>query len=151
VNQKSKIKKSGNCVLSLLLHTLLNEAEAHGGHMKCTIAALVPLLMAGAMTSASAQAGTEQINVIGFYNTSCGTWTQARANQQSPYMEYWAIGFVSGAHFMRHIEGATGILDGGDAQAIYIWIDNYCRSKPLDAFPQALFVLVTELKKRAHQ
>ena len=57
-------------------------------------AALVPLLMAGAMTLTSAQADNV---VVGFQQTSCGQWTQARASHQSAEMEFWAMGFVSGA------------------------------------------------------
>jgi hypothetical protein len=31
-------------------------------------------------------------------------------------------------------------LDGTDAEAIFAWIDNYCRSKPLDQLEQAAVV-----------
>ena len=109
--------------------------------------ALVPLLMAGAMTLTSAQADNV---VVGFQQTSCGQWTQARASHQSAEMEFWAMGFVSGASFVRQLEVGTGILDSAtDAQAIYTWIDNYCRSKPLELFPVAAASLVIELRARA--
>ena len=60
------------------------------------------------------------------------------------------MGFVSGASFGRQLEVGTGILDSAtDAQAIYSWIDNYCRSKPLELFPVAAANLVIELRARA--
>jgi len=118
--------------------------------MKRTIAALVPLLMAGAMTLTSAQ--DIVVNVVGFQHTSCGTWTQARANHQSAEMEFWAMGFVSGANVVRARENAVDILkDVGDAEALLSWIDNYCRSKPLELLPVAATYLVIELRGRTHQ
>jgi hypothetical protein len=63
-------------------------------------------------------------------------------------MEFWAMGFVSGASFVRQLE--TGIPESvTDAQAIYSWIDNYCRSKPLELFPSAAANLAIELRARA--
>jgi hypothetical protein len=112
-------------------------------------AALVPLLMAGAMTLTSAQADNV-VNAVGFQQTSCGQWTQARASHQSAEMEFWAMGFVSGASFVRQLEVGTGILESAtDAQAIYSRIVNYCRSKPLERFPSAAASLVIELRARA--
>ena len=119
--------------------------------MKRISAALIPLLVAGAMTLTSAQADNV-VNAVGFQQTSCGSWTQARANHQSAGMEFWAMGFVSGASFGRQLEVGTGILDSAtDAQAIYSWIDNYCRSKPLELLPVAATYLVIELRGRTHQ
>ena len=125
-----------------------------GAYMKRTIAALVPLLMAGAMTVTSAQADTEQrqtVIVTGFLDTSCGSWTQARGNHQSAYMEYWVMGFVSGANVVRASEDKTDILKGTDPAALWSWIDNYCYAKPLERFPVAVGYLVIELRERAHQ
>ena len=123
--------------------------------MKCTSAALVPLLMAGAMTLTSAQADTEQtqiVKVVGFLNTSCGSWTQARANHQSTYMEYWAMGFVSGANVARYGDDKFDILKGvADPEALFSWIDNYCYAKPRELFPVAATHLVIELRARTHQ
>jgi len=105
--------------------------------------------MAGAMTLTSAQADNV-VNAVGFQQTSCGSWTQARANHQSAGMEFWAMGFVSGANVARAKEDAIDILkDVGDAEGLLSWIDNYCRSKPLELFPIAAAYLVIELRERA--
>jgi hypothetical protein len=69
---------------------------------------------------------------------SCATWT---ADRQVPAAgpalqdEQWVVGFL------------TGIADGGlidadpmrgvDAQAVWAWIDNYCRANPLDKILRA--------------
>ena len=123
--------------------------------MKRTIAALVSPLIAGAMTLTSAQADTEQtqiVKVVGFLNTSCGSWTQARANHQSAYMEYWAMGFVSGTNVARYGDDKLDILKGvADPEALFSWIDNYCYSKPRELFPVAATYLIIEMRGRAHQ
>jgi hypothetical protein len=111
-------------------------------------AALIPLLMAGAMTLTSAQADNF-VNAVGFQQTSCGTWTQARAKHQSAEMEFWALGFVSGSNVARAKEDAIDILKDVDAEGLLSWIDNYCRSKPLELFPIAAAYLVIELRARA--
>ena len=117
--------------------------------MKRISAALIPLLVAGPMTLTSAQADNV-VNAVGFQQTSCGSWTQARANHQSAGIEFWAMGFVSGANVARAKEDAIDILkDVGDAEGLLSWIDNYCRSKPLELFPIAAAYLVIELRERA--
>ena len=121
-----------------------------GVHMKRISAALIPLLVAGAMTLTSAQAVV--VNAVGFQNTSCGSWTQARANHQSAYMEYWAMGFVSGTNVARYGDDKLDILKGvADPEALFSWIDNYCYSKPRELFPVAATYLIIEMRGRAHQ
>jgi hypothetical protein len=61
--------------------------------MKLSAAALTVMLATGVSTQALSQTPT---TVMGFYDTSCGTWTQARTNHQSQRMEDWALGFASG-------------------------------------------------------
>jgi hypothetical protein len=121
--------------------------------MKRTIAALVPLLMAGAMTLALAQTSDQTANITtGFAGTSCLNWTQARANHQSAFMEYFALGFVSGANVARYWDDKIDIMKGTYEAALFGWIDNYCRSNPLESFPHAAAHLVIDLKARAqHQ
>jgi len=87
---------------------------------------------------------------IGFANTSCGSWTQARANHRSTHMEFWVIGFMSGVNYARSDEGFD-MLKGKDAEALWSWIDNYCRSQPLEILPIAVAYLAIELNNaRAH-
>jgi hypothetical protein len=118
--------------------------------MKRTSAVLVPLLMARAMTLTSAQSDIV-VTAVGFQFTSCGTWTDARAHHQSTEMEFWALGFVTGANVARYADDKFDILKGvADVGALFSWIDSYCRSKPLELFPVAATYLVIELRGRAH-
>src|SRR5713101_6780211 len=61
---------------------------------------------------------------------SCGTWVQERSLAQHPkraQAEAWIVGYLSGVN-----NSGTGsdMLLGLD-EAIYSWMDNYCRSHPL--------------------
>ena len=103
------------------------------------------------MTLTSAQADNV-VNAVGFQQTSCGSWTQARANHQSAGMEFWAMGFVSGANVARYGDDKFDILKGvADVETLFSWIDNYCYAKPRELFPVAATYLVIELRGRAHQ
>jgi hypothetical protein len=41
------------------------------------------------------------------------------------------------------------ILKSINADAVYSWLDNYCRQNPLEKFPSAVMTLALELEIRA--
>jgi hypothetical protein len=87
---------------------------------------------------------------IGFAKTSCVTWTKERSNQYSIMsleMQRWATGFLSGANAASST--FKDRLEGIDADAVYAWLDNYCRQNPLEIFPEAVSNLSRELANRA--
>jgi hypothetical protein len=107
--------------------------------------ALVLLLAAVAMALMPAQ--TAALTVAGFSGASCGSWTQARVNHQSPAMDAWALGFVSGVNYGRsNIEGKD-ILQDTDADSLYDWLD--CSSRPLETFTAAVARLAIALRANA--
>jgi hypothetical protein len=113
--------------------------------MKLSAAALTVMLATGVSTQALSQTPT---TVMGFADTSCATWTQARTNHQSEGMEYWAEGFASGANGVLSQSGSPDFLENvGGHNALFSWIDNYCRSNPRDLFPIAVMNLIIELRK----
>jgi hypothetical protein len=85
---------------------------------------------------------------MGGIKPSCGSWTQARANHESYFHEVWISGFVSGANFARYLDDKIDVLKGVDDAALFAWLDNYCRPKPLDSFSIAATSLVNELRAR---
>ena len=106
------------------------------------------VLAAATLQPASAQQ-TRITRIMGFAETSCGTWTAER-KKRSPYlkelMELWALGFLSGSNWSRKDPDR---LVGLDADAITSWLDNYCRRNPLETFPSAVIALAKELAQRA--
>jgi hypothetical protein len=107
------------------------------------------LLMAGslAMISETAPAGSRVY--IGDGVNSCGAWTQERA-RESPRVQLWKgwiLGYVSGANTpAEHPEIISSAIDG---PAVWAWVDNYCRSNPLETIQVAAMALVRELLHRA--
>jgi hypothetical protein len=60
----------------------------------------------------------------------------------------WVLGFVSGANV--YADNPEIFSRQLDAPAIYAWIDNYCRSNPLESVYAASISLVRELLHRAN-
>jgi hypothetical protein len=87
--------------------------------------------------------------VIGEGATSCGAWTQARQAQstKAALIAQWTAGYVSGSN----VEGEhhPDALVGVDFKGLIAWIDNYCRSNPLDPLVNAAFKVTSELRLRA--
>jgi hypothetical protein len=81
---------------------------------------------------------------------SCGQWQEHRTtgNKASSYqLQAYVDGFLSGYNLAS--EGPDFLVGKPDSVSLYIWIDNYCRDKPLDAVVGALFALKYELLARA--
>jgi hypothetical protein len=92
-----------------------------------------------------------QASLIGASQQSCGSWTHERKNDSSMSYVYasWIVGYVSGLN-------ATGVtvlkspdlLKGIDGNAVIGWMDNYCRSHPLENLGDATVTLLAELSKK---
>ena len=81
---------------------------------------------------------------------SCDSYTTERTfPTRGQQLQYWALGFLSGVN----ISGSAGtdFLEPIDGQAVWAWLDNYCRDHPLDEFPGAIKALVRELVARRAQ
>lgn len=107
------------------------------------------ILVSAILIGLSLQSMAQTRKYIGYATTSCGSWTNERSKQYSIAslgLEHWALGFVSGSNWTSH--GKDELADV-DADAIYAWLDNYCRQNPLDKFPHAVTTLAQELANRA--
>ena len=86
-----------------------------------------------AMTLACTSAEAAHYMAMGAGTLSCGSWTAARSYQQSlPQkleVETWILGFLSGIGFEGTSIGDDP-LQGVDAQAVWAWVDNFCRANP---------------------
>jgi hypothetical protein len=71
--------------------------------------------------------------LIGSGTSSCGTWTADRRAPDGPPAlldEQWVMGFLSGIGYVGQQQDDP--LRGIDAEAVFAWIDNYCRDHPLE-------------------
>jgi hypothetical protein len=102
-------------------------------------AAFATALMAG---SAKAEPYQEPYFVIGAGIKSCGAWTADRNGPLGQQDRQWILGFLSGVGWV-HLTGQNP-LDGLDAQAVWAWVDNYCKAHPLDKMASAGEVFASE-------
>jgi len=63
----------------------------------------------------------------------------------------WVGGFLTGSNDSMFILSKKDFLADSriDGDAAFGWIDNYCRSQPLNSLYDASAALVTELEKKA--
>jgi hypothetical protein len=109
-----------------------DKADIRPRLLPCTTLALA--LMTGA---AEAQPGSFQPS--GAAAMSCGAWTAARRenNPLSWMSEQWVLGFLSGVGYAAS-QGGLDPLRGVDDQAVWAWVDNYCRDHPLNPLVMAV-------------
>lgn len=72
---------------------------------------------------------------------SCGNWFEDTTRIGS---KHWLNGFLSGVS----VEKGKDILEVVDADSVFLWMDNYCRSNPLGSVFQGATKLTKELEKR---
>jgi hypothetical protein len=112
---------------------------------------MIRVVMLVTVILTATQALAQERLAIGEGATSCGTWTQARQAQstKAALIAQWIAGYVSGSN----VEGEhhPDALVGVDFKGLVAWIDNYCRSNPLDPIVSAAFKLTDELRSRAQR
>ena len=78
---------------------------------------------------------------------SCGTWLEERRQQTTwKHEEIWLTGYLSG----MAVALKKDILKDTDNNAIFFWVDNYCRDhslQGLDVAGEALFYELVRNKK----
>jgi hypothetical protein len=122
------------------------------GEMRTVILAAVVLLATGQQSRAQILMGVGAI--------SCGEWLQFRSAQTSNgnvqqisvalQAEAWIDGFLSGFNIGKP-PGPDLLQPLPNGFALNAWVDNYCKSKPLDAIGSAAIALVKDLQHRARQ
>jgi hypothetical protein len=95
----------------------------------------VAILAAALLISSAEAAQPGKYNLIGSGTISCGTWTASRREGRALLPEQWILGFLSGIGYES--EGGDNPLNGVDANAVWAWMDNYCRANPLDDVAKA--------------
>jgi hypothetical protein len=91
----------------------------------------------------------QQVNVFTFEDASCNAWTKSGSNQllRAQY-EFWVRGFVSGHNFANPSRQVKiGAFPGSDA--LYQYLDQYCRDNPSLSFVGGAIRLVDELREPA--
>ena len=82
-----------------------------------------------------------------FGQPDCGQWIK----NPLPTHKAWILGYISGLNTVHVIEKqkpADPLDKVSSADQIYLWIDNYCKSNPLNKGSQAAWELFMELKTK---
>ena len=73
---------------------------------------------------------TRTFHVVGAGAGACGTWTADRRTPDgvgSHLDGQWVLGFLSAGGYFAGIDPLRNL----DGQAVWAWMDNYCRTNPL--------------------
>jgi len=76
--------------------------------------------------------GEPPIVILSFQDTSCGAWTKSAGERAVRAQYHYQVGFER--------------MPDSDTLALYI--DKFCREKPLQSFTNAAFDLVEELRDK---
>ena len=106
---------------------------------------LVVIILTSASTEAAAQEEGRSLIGAGTVN-SCGQWT-SRPRSGGDILSQWVAGYLSGLNMKSDFDGVAGT----DFNGLMAWIDNYCRSHPLEPVATAAFRLMDELQSRAQR
>jgi hypothetical protein len=122
------------------------------GGARCTKIVIAAAIALAAITAPSG-AHAQYKGIMGAGTRSCGDWLQYRSN--NPAAAYqpsaWIDGYISGfnvaspdSDFLTAAANSNGL----NSNALNAWVDNYCRSKPLDVIATAATALMQALKAR---
>jgi len=107
-------------------------------------AALAVLICSGQAVAA------DPVMIIGNGTRSCAEWTSNRNDPTGVTtiaMEAWIGGFITA--FNNYGPRRSGdVLNGMTSDAVWTWMDNYCRVNPQDQLAVAAVAFVKELSAR---
>lgn len=106
------------------------------------------LVLVTLLPAVSAAQG-HQVTVFSFEDASCNAWLKSSGNKllRAQY-EFWMRGFVSGHNFANpSLQVAAGKFPGSDA--LYQYLDQYCRDNPNSSFIAGAIHLVEQLREPA--
>lgn len=107
-----------------------------------TVAHAVVLLFA-----ISAAAQPAMFDILSNGQDSCGEFLAGGTQHQEVDIE-WILGFISGVNAMSPAGERMVGRSIRDIEAVTAWVQEYCRSHPLDYMPNAAGTLRVELSKR---
>ena len=76
---------------------------------------------------------------VTFGDVDCGQWIKDNRSQDRA----WLLGYLSGLNYPPELKDSLNTLDS--AKQAYLFVDNYCRSKPLERVSSAGVALYLEL------
>ena len=84
---------------------------------------------------------------------SCGQWVAARTDEnqhiKGEQLKSWLMGYISGESFaVNSMVIEADVIKTTDSESVFLWMDNYCKTNPLNSLADGGFVLFGELLKK---
>lgn len=116
--------------------------------MRRQIAATIALsIVVVAVTSKPSVSGNLTYRQLGAGALSCGAFLK-QEHVRNGVMQ-WVLGFVTGFNIVRAAATKSSetadILNGADADAVEVWLANYCKTNPLHDIASAAVALTIEV------
>jgi hypothetical protein len=107
--------------------------------------AAVLLLAVLALPATPSTAG--EYAILGAGGRPCDSWLQARgeASPEGAIMQSWLLGYVTSIN-AHELTITKDIAEGTNPDGMFVWIDNYCASHPLDSVARAAASLTGVLR-----
>lgn len=122
-------------------------------HVRCSRPrCLASLLLSCMLTGAAAAEEAREVSIWGIGQISCGRFVQERERPAGPYGAYdatfrqWLLGFITALNWSD--PQRRDRLAGTDAEGAMLWVENHCRTQPLDTFFDAALALERELSRK---
>jgi hypothetical protein len=74
----------------------------------------------------------------------CSQWVEARERGASDRYEHYLIGIINGLALGHQVEFWEAKLPPISREAVYVWMDGYCRQNPLNQAVQGAIALYSE-------
>ena len=79
----------------------------------------------------------------------CGKWISERATGGHNMALAWVMGFMSSYnHYVRSSSKRNGVFGEIDHNSIALWMDNYCKSNPLESVYSGSDKLIEEMNEK---
>jgi len=111
--------------------------------IRLSIVAVFLYLAAPAPSIAGAD-GSFSFSIRGPGAISCGAYVRARENGNATAYEQFWLGYATA--YNESAPKTYDILGGVDPDGSFLWLENYCREKPLELFFDAIQALLPVLQ-----
>ncbi len=79
-------------------------------------------------------------------NRDCGQWIKEDKEYQKALSQTWLLGYMTGLN-LADTQGRDS-LRKVSAQQIFLWMDNFCKARPLENVSDGGHDLMAELRKK---
>lgn len=101
------------------------------------------VLVLGALIVPAHSSAGEGVMLEGLVD--CGVWVQARQTQRAGILEGNLIGFINGLALGRGVDVWTSAGKRISREQAFLWMDNYCRTNPLESIWTGGYKLADEV------